>query len=250
MFAFLSLGTQITSRWLNAEQVAGQAQRNISVQKRELRKILQDSRAKLKQDTLAEGAPWGAGHLAQLALFLDGKGLLPREADLHPVHLTLATYWPINSELALIPSAGQLQSSAVRWLLPKISKDGQLDWFDLIEDIGTWPKDKLGLPVPPATTLTHDFAATAPAPWIVLTPCLAADHSGYRLGYGGGYYDRFISHWGHRCLLAACVPQQLFFQNSDLPHEDHDQKVDLVITENEVWITNDKTLRDKIKLFS
>jgi 5-formyltetrahydrofolate cyclo-ligase len=249
MFDFLNLGTQLASRWLNAEQGAGQAESNITIRKRELRKILQESREKLKQDTLASGQPWGAGHLLQLENFLHSQGLLPSSKELCGGNFTCGTYWPINSELKLLPDGEQLRTSSVRWLLPKTAPAHQLEWFNLTANVGSWPTDKHGLPQPTAATHIEHFGHTFPAPWIIVTPCLAADREGFRLGYGGGYYDRFISLRGRECLLIACVPHQHFFETDLLPRQEHDERVDLVITEKTVRIINGELLENKIKLF-
>ncbi|NBX17274.1 MAG: 5-formyltetrahydrofolate cyclo-ligase [Proteobacteria bacterium] len=249
MFAFLNLGTRVTNRWLNADQVEGQAQPFAAERKGELRKILRDSREKLKQDSVAQGLHWGAGHLRQLSRFLHRHGLVPDETDICSGSFACAAYWPINSELNLIPAAEQLNTSTVRWLLPAMLPERELEWFSLSSDVENWPKDKRGLPVLPAETTAQKFPQAAAAPWVVFTPCLAADKSGSRLGYGGGYYDRFISRHGEQCLLVACVPESHFLEFSAIPKEAHDRPVDVIITENQMWITGDEKIQKKIKLF-
>ncbi|WP_407541344.1 5-formyltetrahydrofolate cyclo-ligase [Deinococcus radiomollis] len=61
----------------------------------------------------------------------------------------------------------------------------------------------------------------------VLLPGLAFDRSGWRLGYGGGFYDRLLQNWPVLTIgvtaRALWVPQ--------LPHEAHDLPVDFVATE-------------------
>lgn len=61
----------------------------------------------------------------------------------------------------------------------------------------------------------------------VLVPGLMADREGYRLGYGGGYYDRWLAHYeGFTAMV--CPAERLA---DALPHEDFDRPVDLVITD-------------------
>ncbi|MBR1424950.1 5-formyltetrahydrofolate cyclo-ligase [bacterium] len=62
---------------------------------------------------------------------------------------------------------------------------------------------------------------------LVIVPALMADESGYRLGYGGGFYDRFLktSEAGFKTIVA--VPDELKIKR--LPVEDFDIKVDKVI---------------------
>ena len=60
--------------------------------------------------------------------------------------------------------------------------------------------------------------------WIIL-PCRMADKNAYRIGYGGGYYDRFLADLDVRTV--AVVSKTLYVDN--LPHEDYDIKADKVI---------------------
>ena len=62
---------------------------------------------------------------------------------------------------------------------------------------------------------------------IVIIPALACDKNGYRLGYGGGFYDRFLKHFNGFKL--CCVPN-CFLLDSVSP-ENYDIKVDLIITD-------------------
>lgn len=63
-----------------------------------------------------------------------------------------------------------------------------------------------------------------------VVPCLTCSSSGKRLGYGGGYYDRYLPHIrGVKALL--CRGRVM---REAIPVEDHDQTVDLVISENGV----------------
>lgn len=63
---------------------------------------------------------------------------------------------------------------------------------------------------------------------LVIVPALIADKNGYRLGYGGGFYDKFISKYGKNFKTICAVPKELF--TDKLPVCEFDQKVDIVIT--------------------
>jgi len=77
----------------------------------------------------------------------------------------------------------------------------------------------------------------------VLVPLLAFDRSGYRLGYGGGYYDRTLS-----ALRAAgkvlAVGIAYAGQELDAPlrHDPHDERLDMVVTENGVRSFSDQRI--------
>jgi 5-formyltetrahydrofolate cyclo-ligase len=67
---------------------------------------------------------------------------------------------------------------------------------------------------------------------LVVAPGLGFDHEGYRLGYGGGHYDRYLS------TLPPLTPRVgIAFQQQivdELPHGTGDERLDLIVTEREV----------------
>jgi len=64
----------------------------------------------------------------------------------------------------------------------------------------------------------------------VLVPAICYDRFGYRLGQGGGYYDRWLDGYSG---FAAGLCRGVFLQER-LPRENHDRRVDAVITETEI----------------
>ena len=64
----------------------------------------------------------------------------------------------------------------------------------------------------------------------IIVPGAAFDRSGNRLGLGGGYYDRFLKHADTANRVALAFNYQLF---DTIPSENHDAKMDLIITESE-----------------
>lgn len=63
---------------------------------------------------------------------------------------------------------------------------------------------------------------------LVIVPALMCDKNGYRLGYGGGFYDRFINKYGKNFKTLCPVPKELFVEN--LSVDKFDKKVDFIIT--------------------
>lgn len=66
---------------------------------------------------------------------------------------------------------------------------------------------------------------------LILVPCVACDYQGYRLGYGGGYYDRFLSSpdWAKKPTIGIVFD---FAYLSQIPLEPWDKPLQIVITEN------------------
>ncbi|OGP06674.1 MAG: 5-formyltetrahydrofolate cyclo-ligase [Deltaproteobacteria bacterium GWC2_42_51] len=70
---------------------------------------------------------------------------------------------------------------------------------------------------------------------IMVVPGIAFDKSGNRLGYGKGYYDKVLHSIKGKCLIVAFAYN---FQITDMvPAEEHDVKVNKIITESRVFIT-------------
>lgn len=67
---------------------------------------------------------------------------------------------------------------------------------------------------------------------LVILPGVAFDISGFRLGYGKGFYDKFLSDKCHLSKIAIAFACQIV---NDLPHEPHDIKMDKIITEEIIY---------------
>ncbi len=65
---------------------------------------------------------------------------------------------------------------------------------------------------------------------VILVPGTAFDREGRRMGYGGGFYDRFLKEHPSIYRIGICFPFQLL---DSIPAEEHDERVDMVITGRE-----------------
>lgn len=67
---------------------------------------------------------------------------------------------------------------------------------------------------------------------VCVVPGVAFDRQGNRMGRGAGYYDRFLARLQSRTVkIAVAFSQQLI---ESVPHTDHDVKMDMIITEDEL----------------
>ena len=66
---------------------------------------------------------------------------------------------------------------------------------------------------------------------LALLPCLAAAPDGCRLGYGGGYYDRYLPR--SACKTAVLCRENMLEEH--IPTETHDVRADIVVTEEKVY---------------
>lgn len=67
---------------------------------------------------------------------------------------------------------------------------------------------------------------------VVFVPLLAYDKKGNRLGYGKGFYDRFLAQCKPSCLFVGI---SLFEPENNIPHSDNDVQLSIVITPNEIY---------------
>lgn len=76
---------------------------------------------------------------------------------------------------------------------------------------------------------------------LLIVPGVVFDQRGYRIGYGGGYYDRFLKNYYGRTV-------SLLFENqliAHVPEESHDRRVDMLITEKECIRASDRRMNEK-----
>jgi 5-formyltetrahydrofolate cyclo-ligase len=136
------------------------------------------------------------------------------------------SYFPIGSEPALLPQAMQPEAQ-LPWFFPVISGKN-LWWFnwrptDPLPEFSDKGLRESRAACDQSDAWQHQFG-------VCFVPALAVDMRGHRLGYGGGYYDRFFASPVLRdnFLLVSCVHPSLMAQ--ELPHENHDIQVDMVVT--------------------
>lgn len=73
------------------------------------------------------------------------------------------------------------------------------------------------------------------APDLVITPLLAVDRAGNRLGYGGGYYDRYFEKYPSSKRIGFCFDFQIV---NGIPHTREDKCLEVIVTDKQVLICN------------
>ncbi len=110
------------------------------------------------------------------------------------------------------------------WYMPKIEKDNLL--------ICPYCKNKLKENIYKIKEPDTDFVNREIIDLIII-PALAADKNGYRIGWGKGYYDRFLKTLKHNPIKIIFTYSDLFF-DSIYPNS-FDEKCDIIITEKEIY---------------
>ncbi|MCR4666542.1 MAG: 5-formyltetrahydrofolate cyclo-ligase [Desulfovibrio sp.] len=119
-----------------------------------------------------------------------------------------------------------------RVYLPRVAGKGLLHLARFTADTAL-EKGHFGIDEPARSVpgLTAPCFAEEEPDCLVILPALALDRSGVRLGYGGGYYDRFLSSPGTHVRLGLCFSFQLV---PHLPCDMWDQRVHAICTEEEI----------------
>lgn len=128
-------------------------------------------------------------------------------------------YLPYNQEVNTLPILRRALQDGKRVAVPKVY-GGEMR-FLWIADLAQTASGYCGIPEPIADEPLADDPTA-----LVLTPGLAFDASGGRIGYGGGFYDKFFALEPGHPTVALCYDFQLF---DTLPVERFDVPVDLVL---------------------
>jgi len=139
-----------------------------------------------------------------------------------PAPVVAAFCWPIKHEPDVRALLADWAKTGVRTALPVVVAEGQpLAFREWTPETPLAP-DRYGIPTPTAGEwLTPD---------LILLPLNGFDAAGFRLGYGGGYFDRTLAALAPR-PLAVGVGFEINRVGSIRP-EAHDQRLDWIVTEN------------------
>ena len=140
----------------------------------------------------------------------------------------IAGYWPMRQEQDPVPLMKRLFAAGQAVALPVIEKPEKTLSFRAWEPGLVLEEADFGTSQPPPEAATLN-------PRILLVPLLAFDERGFRLGYGGGYYDRTIAALRQTGELLAVGIAYDAQQIERVPEEEFDQRLDWVVTENAAW---------------
>ena len=145
-------------------------------------------------------------------------GELLRASQAYQNAASIYGYLPYNQEVRTTPMLRQAQLDGKRVAVPKCyGSEMRFIWLD---DLTQVAPGYANIPEPVADDPVADDKTA-----LVLMPGLAFDPQGHRIGYGGGFYDKFLEQEMHP-TLALCYDFQM------LPHletEEHDIPVDTVL---------------------
>ena len=146
-------------------------------------------------------------------------GVLFAQSEAYKAAKTIYGYLPYNQEVRTVPMLEQALKDGKKVAVPKVYGDEMK--FLYLDDLSKVSKGYAGIPEPIADEPVADDETA-----LVLMPGLAFDPAGHRIGYGGGFYDKFLAAEPNHPTLALCYEFQML---PELHTEEHDIPVDTVL---------------------
>lgn len=181
------------------------------------------AKAKLRQEILARREALPATARVAAAETVAARGL-PVAV---PAGAVVSGYSPLKSEISPVPLMRKLADAGAKLALPVVQGRGKpltmRAWaFGEALGSGQWG---IREPKPEAPEVFPD---------ILIVPLVAFDRTGYRLGYGAGYYDMTIARLRAMKPVVAIGIAFAAQEVTDLPKTPRDEKLDFMLTEREV----------------
>jgi 5-formyltetrahydrofolate cyclo-ligase len=192
------------------------AARSVDEEKQRLRVAMRARRAAIGPAVRARAAA------ALVAIWRRERPVLAVHAGGHAVGL--AGFWPLGDEIDARPLLGALHDEGFQTALPVTPPFAGPLLFR------RWAPSTVLVDGPFGTS---EPAATEPAlePDVLLVPLLAVDADGFRLGYGGGYYDRTLAALRRRRAVVAIGVGFEAQQVDRVPRDAGDHRLDWLLTE-------------------
>lgn len=140
----------------------------------------------------------------------------------------ILAYCPFGDEVDI---TALFEDKYKNWFLPRLEFSSKSLYFHKYNITDSLVVNEFGIPEPLKDTEYADLSIID----LVFIPALAVDNKGYRLGYGAGFYDRFLSHINSEVFKVTPLPLELFYEK--IPSDSWDIPVNAVATEHKViWI--------------
>ena len=135
-------------------------------------------------------------------------------------------YYPINYEVNIVSIASKIKIKNLKSYLPVVEKNNKMSFreWKLLEPFYV---NRFGI-------LEPNKKNKKTKPQLILTPLVAYDRDKNRLGYGRGFYDRFLNQMSKQKNIISVGIAFSFQKANKIPSEKHDKKLDYILTEKEL----------------
>jgi len=180
--------------WVAAKR-AKQAMRNIDSQKRRI----------LTPEQIEDASAKAVARIEMMQHFQDAKVVM--------------IYFPVHKEIDVRPLVRKYEKEKT-FLFPALTHHKHKMEVRIYEHHTPFVKGRFGIPEPNTPAYTGKID-------LIITPGMCFDKNHWRVGRGGGYYDRFLRHYKYVYKVGVCYDFQL---HKKVPHWIFDKRVDRVVT--------------------
>lgn len=139
----------------------------------------------------------------------------------------IALYAPARNEADTAEIVASAFMSGKRVLYPAVCGEHMV--FRQVEGLASLEQGRYGILEPCPTGMDHHAGEAD----LIVVPGVAFDLKGHRIGYGKGFYDRFLRHPGRKAhLVGLCHDFQLIA--GDIPAEGHDIRMEIVVSDRRI----------------
>ena len=139
---------------------------------------------------------------------------------------TIGGYFPVSYEIDCLKILKKLEEEKIRISLPIIQNNNEME-FHKYSFKNPMNINKYGIPEP--------FKNKVISPDILFVPLVAFDRDLFRIGYGGGYYDRYLAKLKKKKFFISIGLAFSFQKVEKIPLNNFDKKLDIVITEKQFY---------------
>ena len=139
---------------------------------------------------------------------------------------TIGGYFPVSYEIDCLKILKKLEEEKIRISLPIIQNNNEME-FHKYSFKNPMNINKYGIPEP--------FKNKVISPDILFVPLVAFDRDLFRIGYGGGYYDRYLAKLKKKKFFISIGLAFSFQKVKKIPLNNFDKKLDIVITEKQFY---------------
>jgi len=173
-------------------------------------------KARLKRDSLSkeDTSGWSREICTSLLHILDGES---------PVMVYASKEREVDTRTLI---SGLLERG-IRVVVPIIEREGRRLRLSYLDTMDVLSPSTFAVPEP----VGHEIPADPADVRVVIVPMMAFDRHGHRLGYGAGYYDRFLSENTHMEKIGVAFSCQ---EMDLIPADENDVRMDVIVTEKDV----------------
>ncbi|MEI6292712.1 MAG: 5-formyltetrahydrofolate cyclo-ligase [Methanomicrobiales archaeon] len=140
---------------------------------------------------------------------------------------TVMVYVSKPPEVDTMPLIKHLIRKGIRVVVPIIERETRTLRLSCLKDPGDLVTSTFSVPEP----IGKEIPVCGGDLEVVIVPLLAFDRAGHRLGYGAGYYDRFLSSYQQAKKIGAAFSCQ---EIGLVPADENDIAMDIIVTEREI----------------